>query len=1022
MIILFDEAERSFESLGLGVLKDATSCTVKEALNGEFELEMTYPISGSLFNQIRIGRIITAKPNPYDVSEPFRIYGITKPINGLVTIYANHISYDTNGILVKALKANGINEVIDRIQNGVLNEETNMVESIVIGNNPFKLKTNISLGTKFETTQPYNLRAVLMGDEKNSLIGVYKGELKFNRYDINILSIRGKNRGTEVCYGHNMTDLKHETSNDLLYNKVYPYYHKEKTSTETKTEDTFTKVYIVGSAKFEENWLSYTENGDPYHPVSDAPVQIASEGDYYDKVYCWDSASQKYEEKIYNESVTLIENVTEPSWMYIDWKFPTVVCRAKVNGYFKKTGDTEWSEKKYVGDEVFSINLTSNLIMSLASNFIVYFSEVLPSESVTNTGEVVSSTLVELDEKVIDINTDDARAMRYDRILQLDLTSEFEEEPTKEKLKQKALEYISENKIGTIKHSTEVSFIDLATTTEQGKYKNFEHVELGDTVKIIYEDLGVNTELRVISVNYNVMLDRYISVSLGEKKDDMSTNTIQNGDSIKSLTNDAGYTNITEVRKLVADTITAEFIQAVNAKLTKAQIQDLSVQRISCPGILEASQYVIDDLVAKMLIADNAKIKETLEAGNIKVTGDVNIKSGSINISNQNGTSFMVDTDGNVTSNSLTITGGQFDINGGTFSVTNKGEITAKAGNIGGCVIRDGSLIVPTANIEGELSAKKIEVKDNNDNIVFEANGETGVVYFKLLDYDSGKNIIDFSFENGKTSGTQIAGFTITDKSIYTGTPNTSGYRLFGIDDDDNMLVLGTKFKVDKDGKVYAVDADINGRVNASEGSFGRAAFDNNGMRAWNPEETKIVFNVSPDADSDDNDSSVVSADSIGWGNAENIPEIYTSDGESGNCSYFAVMNNNGIVIKRRETDVYSSSWTNHILSWTKLARLAENKPLYFMTESLMPFPSNTDIYAYGVYVGVTPTMIGHASYTIDSSTHKLNYVKAVFVTPQGNAIASGVVSSDNLTVTVTNNGTISQRIYYLIIGYKDRL
>lgn len=36
MIILFDENELLFQSLGLGLLKDAKSCVVKEGLNDIF--------------------------------------------------------------------------------------------------------------------------------------------------------------------------------------------------------------------------------------------------------------------------------------------------------------------------------------------------------------------------------------------------------------------------------------------------------------------------------------------------------------------------------------------------------------------------------------------------------------------------------------------------------------------------------------------------------------------------------------------------------------------------------------------------------------------------------------------------------------------------------------------------------------------------------------------------------------------------------------------------------------------------
>ena len=191
---------------------------------------------------------------------------------------------------------------------------------------------------------------------------------------------------------------------------------------------------------------------------------------------------------------------------------------------------------------------------------IIYYAEVIPSGQESSTKEIAEVVDVQLDDPIIKINIPEANSMKYDRILSLDLSSEFDEEPTKEKLKIKAEEYISKNKVGTVRHTTEVSFIDLQSTTEKDKYLNFDHVEIGDPVRVIYTELGVDVELRVISTEYDVLTDKYIKVELGEKEDKLSTSSIQNGDNISSLTNNVGYADITTVNKLIAETVTAEFI------------------------------------------------------------------------------------------------------------------------------------------------------------------------------------------------------------------------------------------------------------------------------------------------------------------------------------------------------------------------------------------------------------------------------------------------------------------------------
>lgn len=805
MIILFEENETEFANLGLGILRDAISCVVKESLNDEFTLSMEYPAKGSNFDKIKENRIIYCKPNPYDNAQAFRINSISKVINGTVTIDAVHISYDTNSIPVKAFSATSLQDVILKIQNG----------SVV--HNPFILTSDIMYSRTYKTTAPYNLRALMLGDE-DSIATKYNAEFKFDNYHIYILAKRGADRGAVVRYGHNMTDINHTQTTDLLYNGVYPYYHTETEKTESTSSDEFKQVYIVGSKPFQDGWLSYTKDGEPYHPMDTSPVQIATEGDYYQKVYCWNEIYNVYQEKVYNEMVSLVQGVIEPTWISIDWsKFPKIVCRANKNGYFKKSTDTDWGTLKGVGDIVFEGSILNTSTME---NMVLYYSEVIPTNTTSENTETSEIVDVQLDDPIMWIETDSAKAMKHNRILMLDLTSEFDEAPTKERLKSKAQEYIIKNKIGTIKHSTTLSFVDLSKTSDHSENENLDHVEIGDNVKVIYEDIGVSTSLRVISTEYDAILGRYNSVELGEKEDKMSSSTVQNGDGVSALTNDVGYASVTTVNKLIADTVNANYIQALNAKLSKAQISQLEVERIDVKGIIEASQFTIDSLVAKLLVADNAEIKDTLTAGNIKVAGDISIKSGSIDIYSDEGTEFRVDREGNVAANSMAITGGTLNIGDGMFEVTNDGIMSARAaqiegtivandGQIGGFTIssdqykqihynnlNDSNSVIVSPGIQGELGSV-------NDTWAFAAGKKFGVTI-------NGKLYAKDAELSGKitANGGKLANFVINENSISTVIDGTNDLYTWysegvpGIYLGSNGLKLGDGFKVGVDGTV----------------------------------------------------------------------------------------------------------------------------------------------------------------------------------------------------------------------------
>ena len=96
--VLYRANATAFDTYGIGVLKDCTSCEVTEERNGAFECQFKYPISGPMYKQITTERLVKAKPNDTAADQVFRIYRISTPINGEVTVYAQHLSYDLLGV------------------------------------------------------------------------------------------------------------------------------------------------------------------------------------------------------------------------------------------------------------------------------------------------------------------------------------------------------------------------------------------------------------------------------------------------------------------------------------------------------------------------------------------------------------------------------------------------------------------------------------------------------------------------------------------------------------------------------------------------------------------------------------------------------------------------------------------------------------------------------------------------------------------------------------------------------------
>ena len=267
MIRLFETTATVFTTNGLGSMPDASSCEVVEERNGEFELEMTYHISGKRYSELKLRRILVVKPNSYANPQPFRIYEISKPINGLVTIKAEHIRYDMSGYPVSPFKA------------GTVSSALSSLASNSIVNQPFEFTTDLSANGELSIDKPTSMSSLLGGND-NSILGIYGGEYEFDRYKVTLHSDRGNDNGVTIRYGKNMTDLTQEENCNNVYTAVYPFWYSdewglielpEKTIATPGTYD-YTKIYPLDLSS---DWENTNEWEDEY-PSEDEIRDLAN--------------------------------------------------------------------------------------------------------------------------------------------------------------------------------------------------------------------------------------------------------------------------------------------------------------------------------------------------------------------------------------------------------------------------------------------------------------------------------------------------------------------------------------------------------------------------------------------------------------------------------------------------------------------------------------------------------------------------------------------------------------------------
>ncbi len=225
------------DSTVIGFLPDALSCEVTEERNGVYELTLTYPVSAPMFSSLAVDQFIKAKPNDTADNQLFRIYEITKPIDGIVTVNAEHISYALSHYPVKGVS--GSYTATQAISALLTNANGNLPSQ-----HGFSVSTTGMSTVKAFSCPVGTVRSALGGTE-GSVLDIYGGEFEFDNKVIKLHAARGSDTGVIISYGKNLTDIKATTSMESSYTHLFPYTNKDGTVT-TITNKTIAVTNTAG--------------------------------------------------------------------------------------------------------------------------------------------------------------------------------------------------------------------------------------------------------------------------------------------------------------------------------------------------------------------------------------------------------------------------------------------------------------------------------------------------------------------------------------------------------------------------------------------------------------------------------------------------------------------------------------------------------------------------------------------------------------------------------------------------------
>lgn len=209
--IIYDSAETSFVSNGLGRLRDCITCKVTEERNGVYECEFTYPVDGANFDLIQPGRIVGVTHDETGDLQPFEIVSYTKPIDGIVTFHAVHISYRLGGMVTWSRSINSLTAAM------------NLLNGISGSGFTFSADFTSSGFMAAADGVPRTVRQILGGIE-GSILDTYGGEYEFNRFRVTLHKARGQARDFTIRYGVNLLDYSEEADYSGTYTSCIPYW------------------------------------------------------------------------------------------------------------------------------------------------------------------------------------------------------------------------------------------------------------------------------------------------------------------------------------------------------------------------------------------------------------------------------------------------------------------------------------------------------------------------------------------------------------------------------------------------------------------------------------------------------------------------------------------------------------------------------------------------------------------------------------------------------------------------------
>lgn len=265
-----------FDNNGLGFLTDCLSASVVEEINGVYNLNIEYLLNGHLSEYLERENIIKCEVAD-GTKQLFRIKHIEKDFNK-IKVTANHIFYDLLDNFL--LDASPTNLAAQAFGQWILSK-TNFVQ-------PYTFTSAIAT-TKSARYVRKNPVEAIMGDEYNSMINLFSGEVLRNNFNITLKTRLGEDRGLTLLVAKNITGVNITIDDSELYTRVLPLGYDALMLPEVYVDSPLINTYPTPKIrKYEFSDIKYdpgseeegvyTDIQDAYQALRDATNELYANG------------------------------------------------------------------------------------------------------------------------------------------------------------------------------------------------------------------------------------------------------------------------------------------------------------------------------------------------------------------------------------------------------------------------------------------------------------------------------------------------------------------------------------------------------------------------------------------------------------------------------------------------------------------------------------------------------------------------------------------------------------------------